>query len=365
MPDWTKSMYQTFEFYSVNPENWENKAMLNDVTSASITRDLNSETLGSATFSSTTFTGEEYIRAYLVTVQNGITEHFPLGTYLVQSPTFTFNGMYSEISSDAYSPLIELREKHPSIGYTLRKGQDIMKAVIDLASLYMRAPVISSMRDNTDKNFERELSDHYTAAADDTWFSYIYKLIGKAGYSFALDELGKLSFTPIEKIDGMNPIWTYDDGNSSILYKDVSIDKDIYGIPNVVHVYKQTADGVLEAIAENHLESSPVSIEARGRTIEHIITNPNISSANMQHSLEEYAEEQLKSISTVQYVVDYKHAYCPVTIGDCVRLDYKAGGLDGVKARVISQTIDCKPGCMVTEKAVYTEKLYEVNNGTR
>ena len=65
-----------------------------------------------------------------------------------------------------------------------------------------------------------------------------------------------------------------------------------------------------------------------------------------------------KSLSTLEYEVTYTHGYCPVRLGDCVRLDYAKAGLSGVKAKVISQSIDCVPGCPVTETAVFTTKLW-------
>ena len=74
--------------------------------------------------------------------------------------------------------------------------------------------------------------------------------------------------------------------------------------------------------------------------------------------VKEYAEKLLKELSTLEYTVTYSHGYCPVRIGDCVRLNYSRAGLNNVKARVISQSIKCESGCQVTEKAVFTTKLW-------
>ena len=54
----------------------------------------------------------------------------------------------------------------------------------------------------------------------------------------------------------------------------------------------------------------------------------------------------------------YTHAYCPVRVGDCVRLNYSRAGLENVKAKVISQSITCESGCPVSEKAVFTTNLW-------
>ena len=34
-------------------------------------------------------------------------------------------------------------------------------------------------------------------------------------------------------------------------------------------------------------------------------------------------------------------------------------GLEGIKAKVVSQSIACTPGCPVTEKAVFTDSMWE------
>ena len=46
MPDWTKTMQQTFEYYVVDPGSWRDIRKINTVISSSITRDSSLETLG-------------------------------------------------------------------------------------------------------------------------------------------------------------------------------------------------------------------------------------------------------------------------------------------------------------------------------
>ena len=72
----------------------------------------------------------------------------------------------------------------------------------------------------------------------------------------------------------------------------------------------------------------------------------------------EYAERLLRELSSVEYKVSYSHGYCPVRVGDCVRLNYKRAGIADIKAKVISQSIPCEPGCTVDETAVFTTKLW-------
>ena len=103
---------------------------------------------------------------------------------------------------------------------------------------------------------------------------------------------------------------------------------------------------------------SPISIVSRGRKITHRVTNPSVLGNPNKEEIEEYARQLLREMSTLEYTLTYKHAYCPVRVGDCVRLNYRRAGLYGIKAKVINQSIECVPGCPVTEKVVFTAELW-------
>ena len=122
MPNWSDSMQETYEYYIVDPNTWKDTKLLTTVKSCSIDRDSQSDTRGSAIIDINDSVGECYIRAYLVTVQNGITNKTPLGTFLVQTPSSSFDGKTRNVSMDAYTPLIELKEKQPPIGYYIPRA---------------------------------------------------------------------------------------------------------------------------------------------------------------------------------------------------------------------------------------------------
>ena len=106
MPDWLASMKQTFEYYTVDPGTWKDDKKLDNVKSCTITRDSGVETLGSATIDIADSLGECYVREYLITIQNGITEKHPLGTHLVQTPSSSFDGKKRDVTMDAYTCLL-------------------------------------------------------------------------------------------------------------------------------------------------------------------------------------------------------------------------------------------------------------------
>ena len=351
MPDWTASMQQTFEYYTVDPVSWKDVQKLDNVTKSTIVRDLDVETLGNATIDVTETIGESYIRIYLVTFQNGIKEKFPLGTFLVQTPSSSFNGKIREVTMDAYTPLLELKENRPPLGYSILKNQNIMENVYMLTRENLRAPVVETI-DSTKLTFD------FVAETDDTWLSFNSDLAANVKYSFSLDELGRVLFSPKQDTASLQPVWTYNDDNSSILYGELSMDHDMYGIPNVVEVVYSNGAGHYYSRAVNNDPNSPTSIVNRGREIVHREVDPKFSGYATQKQVDEYANQLLRNLSTMEYKITYTHGYCPVRLNDCVRLNYSRAGINNVKAKVIRQSISCRPGCPVTETAIYTAKLW-------
>jgi len=351
MVDWLQSMQQTFEYYIVDPLTWKDTKLVENVKSCTIERDSEVSTLGSAEIAVTESTGECYMRVYLVTIQNGVRERHPLGTFLVQTPSQSFDGKITDISLDAYTPLLELKENPPTIGYSILKNQNIMDWAYRLVREKARAPVV-------EPDCTETLYSDFVANTDDTWLTFLTDLIANAKYQFGLDELGRILFLPKQDTASLQPVWTFDDGNSSILYPDFSTSHDLYGIPNVVEVVYSTDEAKYYSRVVNDDSNSPISTVNRGREITHRVTNPDLSGIPTQEQIDQYATQTLRDLSTLEYTVTYTHGYCPVRIGDCVRLDYRRAGIDNVKAKVISQTIKCTPGCPVTEKAVFTNKLW-------
>lgn len=351
MPDWTKSMRQTYEYYIVDPGTWKDISRLDNVKSCNITRDSDTATLGSATINIAESVGECYIRAYLITIQNGVKERHPLGTFLVQTPSSSFNGKIRDISMDAYTPLLELKEKQPPLGYSIFRGENIMSMAYKLTTENLRAPVVEASCDIT-------LSTDFISETNDTWLTFTTDLITNAKYKFGLDEMGRILFLPDQDTASLQPVWTYSDDNSSILYPELDMDHDLYGIPNVVEVVYSSGSSSYYAKVVNDDPNSPISTVNRGREIVHRVTDPSLVGGATENRIKEYATALLRELSTLEYTITYTHGYCPVRLGDCVRINYERAGLTNIKAKVISQTIKCESGCPVTEKAVFTTKLW-------
>lgn len=351
MPDWKASMQQTFEYYTVDPGTWKDIEKLDNVKSCTISRDATAETLGSATIDVTESLGECYIRVYLITIQNGITEKHPLGTFLVQTPSSSFNGKIRDVSMDAYTPLLELKENQPPLGYSLLKGANIMENAYQLISERVRAPVVRTTNST-------KLNHDFVANTSDTWLTFNIDLLRNAEYELALDELGRVMFAPIQDTASLQPVTIFNDGNSSILYPEITMNHDLYGIPNTVEVVYSKGSVCYYGTAVNKDPNSPTSTVNRGRVITYRDTNPSFPGEPSKAEVQAYAEKLLREMSAVEYTVTFTHGYYPVRLLDCILLNYERAGITDIKAKIISQSIKCVPGCPVTTKAVFTNKLW-------
>ena len=351
MVDWTSSMQQSFEYYVVDPITWKDSRKINVVRSCTVNRDSEAETQGSASLDITESLGECYVRVYLITIQNGEKNKHPLGTFLIQTPSSSFDGKIETVTVDAYTPLLELKENPPPLGYSILKNENIMDMAYRLTKEQLRAPVVEASCSET-------LFNDFVADTDDTWISFLTDLMAIAKYSFGLDELGRIIFLPKQDIASLQPVWTFNDDNSSILQPSITLDHDIYGIPNVVEVIYSNGNGYYYSKVVNDDPNSPISTVNRGREITHRVTNPELNGNPTEAQIKEYASQLLTELSSFENTITYTHGYCPVRLGDCVRLNYSKYGLKNVKAKVISQSIKCSAGCLVTEKAVFTMKLW-------
>ena len=251
---------------------------------------------------------------------------------------------------DAYTPLLELKENQPALGYFVAEGDNIIDVAYRLTNAYVRAPVVKSSCDTT-------LNYDFVANTSDTWLTFLTDLLANAKHTFYLDEMGRILFSPKQDTASLQSVWTYNDDNSSILSPDLDMDHDMYGIPNVVEVVYSSGSTYYHSEVVNDDPNSPISTVNRGRRIVYREMNPDIGNPS-QEQIEIYANQLLRDLSTLEYTITYTHGYCPVRVGDCVRLNYTRAGLTNIKAKVISQSIKCEPGCQVTEKAVFTNKLW-------
>lgn len=351
--DWTNSMEQTYEFYSVEPYTWTDVNKIDTIKSCSITYDSTTDTFMSASIDTSEEVNEQYIRVYLVAKQGKNVERIALGTFLVQSPSYSFNGKVFDRSCDAYSPLIELKEKYPPYGYAIQAGTNIMDKVVQLIEDNSRCRVINSGTGTDESIIRRD----YVSSGSEDLLTFITGLLKYADKVIRVDALGRIYFTKIPKLESLVAKKTFDTNAGSILMADISVDRDIYGIPNVLEVYYKSGSGTLVSVVENNDSSSVTSIQNRGRRIVSRETDPSFAGAVGQATLDEYAKKRLEELTKVKFSVTYTHGYFPLKVDEGVELDYVQSGMKYKTALITNQTIECKTGCTVSETAIFEERV--------
>lgn len=354
--NWLMPMTQSFEFYTVDPSTWHIRNKINTITECRINRNAASDTLVSAEFKSTDELNECYVRVILVATQNGVTERYPLGTFLATTPAMTFDGKNKNISIDAFSPLIEAKDQYPPIGYSFYKSKQCVSSVYTVLKNIVRCPVEYGGDDSS------VLYESFAADVQENYLSFLRSALSNADHDIRLDNECRVIIEKNRPLRELNPIMTYRDSDMSILYKDTTNKIDYYSVPNVVEVV-WTSNGVnLGVTVQNESIASPVSIPNRGRKVVYREVSPSISGTPSQKVLNDYAVSLLKRLSTVECQITYTHGYTPTNIGDCVAIEYDRAGLERIKAKIISQSLRCIPGLPVEETAAYTQELLTDND---
>ena len=371
--DWSKSMQQTFEYYTVDPKNWRDVERIETVKSSNCNHDMTSETRGSSTITTTELIPENYIRTYMICRQGGYEKRICLGTYLYMTSQDNYNGVCHNYSMTGYTPLVELKEKLAPIGYFvygrirgLENAPNVSAAITSIIENNTRCKLLNGVV------IDEPLLNNFVAQPSDNWLRIVNNLLTaseKNKYMITVDEWGKICLRNAPTADAMQPKFIYTDDNSSILLPDLDMSDDLFEIPNVIELIfvGNSAYTAVRAIARNDDEASIVSTVNRKREIWRRYSINNISiPADVEatpEAIEEYvtaqAETLLEKLSTVQKTITYSHGYCDVKVGDCVLINYEKAGFTNVKAIVTSQKIKCEPGCQVDETAVYTKKLWK------
>ena len=348
MADWTRGMRRTYEFWRVNPDTWGDSERIESVTACSVTRDADDPVLGGATFSMDAWEGEMYVREYLVTYQFGLRERWPLGVHLLQASDWDFNGMRGTTDIQASTPLKELQDDAPPIGFFINSGNTSAQGA-RLMSTYGRMPV------NTPAD-GMPITNAIVASDSDSWLSYISTVLAKGGEEIALDSRGAAHIVPQRNPRALRPAMTFDDSNSSILHPDVKVASNISTVPNVIEVVYSTETGVMTETLVNSDASSESSTVTRGRRVLHRNTSPSLPDNPTRDDVAAAAAMLMKGLGHGEYEVTFTHGFVPdVTVGTAVRLNYRRMGLN-VVAMVVRQVIDCTPSCPVTTTARYRKE---------
>lgn len=336
-------MQVTYRFTKVDPRTWRDAEEIAEVEDAEVSFDSSQATKGTMTCTMSEPIGEAYIRAYIV--EDGASS--PVGTFLCQTQTSDHDGRTKRYRVEAYTPLHELAETHPPIGFFAPKNTPIASFAARYADDNCRAPVVASLSGGAS-------TDIYVAETDESWLDFLSGLLEQDGKSFVPDYDGSLLIVPDRDAASLQPMCAFTDDNASIVQGEVEEEWDVYKVPNRVTVI--APDGTV-AVAENRNDDTPLSYNNRGRWVEERITDPKLPIGYDQSYLDDYAERELAKRSVSEHKVTITHGWVPhLRIGDCVFLALARAGIY-TRAIIVSMRLKCDKEAQVQTVLKFTEVM--------
>lgn len=350
MTDWYKGKQIDYEVREVDPSTWRDGLQLMAAKDMEITRDDATSYREGIRLSVRDWSGpERYVRTYFLPTQHGETERVCLGTFLASRPRTSYNAnRVYELSG--YSPLMELSRGLLPRGYNAPAGSDAIAFAASTCARWCRAPVVRGQASYT-------LSSSYVASGQDNPLTFVQGLLACAGMEATVDAWGRIVFSPVRAAEALQPTWVFSDTpGHSILFPDVSEEYSWFDVPNAVEIVFEGQGATIVGRAENTAASSPVSSSSRG--YEAGLRENSAVPTTSQEAADAAAMRRLRELSQAERRLAYRHAYCPVRLGDCIQLDYTRFALRA-KLLVRRQVISCtSSSCSVDEQGTWTERLW-------
>lgn len=333
--DWTGEFAQDFAYYEVDPETWGDVSRIDGVTRCTVTRDATTDTLETAEIEADWLPdGERWVRAYMDAVQDGVRYRVPVGTWVVQTPTATYDKVRT-VTCRCYSALHPLSEAKAGI-YSAPKGANCATECARILETYGVAPVMAS-------ESTKALTEHYVAPFGASWLEVAKAIAASGDLEIGVDSLGRVTLSPARSALARSIAWEFAEGAASILEQGVEETADWYGLPNVCIV---KSGGVIGR-AVNDDPSSPISTRARGREVTLAVEDPDeLKGGATTAAANAVALKLLSEASVMEREVRFSHGYAPVNVGDRVRVRGNSPAFDAV-VTVRTQNVELATGARV------------------
>lgn len=348
--DWTSSLRIDWRYTLVDPDTWVDTEEIPFVRSCSITWDADSELLVSGSLEVDGDIGEEpYVRVWCDAVQGDLAERHAVATLLCQTAKGSTEGTVRTAEAEAYSPLLELSDDKPPVGWSVSGSAD---DAIALICSHMRAPYAPYESGVT-------LATAVVATEDESWLDMLWAVCDEAGLEFWVDGMGRLVFGPTAEPWALQPVQTISDTDPrGILFAEREVETDLFGIPNHFEAIRSDTGEWVKGEAWNDDPASISSTVRRGRVITHRETNPDgLPSGSSQLVADEFARTRLREESVITRTYTLGIGYLPLRLGDAIRFsDSKLGVEEVVMVNGMELTCDVEARLSLT--ATSTEELW-------
>lgn len=336
--DWRKGFSSRYYITLVDRDTWRDIKRF-EITGGSIKRST-SDLRHSADINVKNYNqnGEQLIRVWLDTMQNGVSNHTPLFTGYATTPGRDIDGMLVSNALQCYSVLKAADDMRLPRGWYAPSGISAIWQIKELLKV-TKAPV--KILGNTSDPAKVQLKKAVVAEQNETYLTMVDLLLATINWRMTLTGLGEIVLDNYQR--GTDVV--FDSREHDILEPTISDDYDWFNCPNV---FRAVMDGDF-AEARDEDPYSPLSIQNRGREVWAEEYSCNL---NEKETLAEYAKRRLKELQQVSRVVSYDRRFRPdVTATDMIRLNYPAQKIIG-NFIVKSQGIDLGFGAKTSEEVV-------------
>ncbi|ESU71179.1 hypothetical protein T260_15150 [Geobacillus thermopakistaniensis] len=246
---------------------------------------------------------------------------FPLGIFLLSSPTRKDSNQNIYRDVEAYDGLLILRDDKFDTRYTVRAGTNYRQAVIDILA---SAGITKHNIEQTDKvlpvDMEFEPGKEKLEA--------INALLTAINYTpIHVDVYGYFTSMTYRSPSIRSAEYTYKDDELSIIYAGMEEELDLFNVPNKWVVLCSNAEQSLMSSYTNSNPNSPTSTVNRGRTI---VDYREVTDIADQQSLDAYVQRIAFEASQVYGKLTFETALNPLhDYMDVLEIDYSPLGIKG------------------------------------
>ena len=330
--DWSKGFSATYYVAIVDPATWRDIGVMR-ITGGTIKRIASGLRQSAAIACTEPIEGiEQWIRIYLDTKQNSDSGHEALFTGLVSSPKRRVYARRMTLSPNCYSVLKPVDDVLLPRGWYAFAGSNTAQVIRSILSV---TPAPVEIADSIPT-----LTSTIVAEEGETHLTMLDKILLAINWRVRIDGMGVIHIVPYSA----EPVARFDPEEYDVIEAPIDIEEDFYSCPNV---YMATS-GDVTGIARDDSETSPFSVQNRGREVWAYETGANLATGE---TIAEYSLRQLRAAQRVRKIVDYDRRFCPqVFPTDVISLHYPAQGLDG-PYMVYQQSLKLGHGCRTAESA--------------
>lgn len=289
------------------------------------------------------------VRIYADIKQDGQSESFPLGTFVANTDSSSFDGAAKSLAVSLDGRLTELAHDAFETPFTVEAGT----SPVAYAQSIGEACGFTVVADPSTYTLTQPRC--YSLDADQSKLDVINDLLDVAGFSAAkTDPMGNLLFRRYVEPSQRPIAASYSSGDGSVLQRSITDSADGSEVANVVIVVYSTQESTVVGTAVDDLPTSRWSTVARGRRI---VKRYSYSDTVTQAQADAKAAELLATNQSVVRHVTFSVPYdSGVTIASAVSLDYPESGVTGTFA-VVTQTFDLSSSMqMSTEARAYVRR---------